>query len=158
MWKRSDTFYHSRTLSKHFSAISQSFQQGRQKELSKLSIISGHWAKSFRPFVKRSRRATKTAFCVFTGIVSTKKLLEKKSWVFYFFSKIEWKNFGFLSTFFDGVVKSVIYVSIGTFRQKLFFKKFYLGFHFFSELDRKKFQPSATLFWAGLRKLHFTFL
>ena len=52
-------------------------------------------------------------------------LNEKTSWkkvldFSYFFSQIEQKNFGSLSFFFDGVVKSVFDISMGTFRRKIF--------------------------------------
>ena len=36
-----------------FGIQSKIFQQGRQRELSKVLITSGHWAKSFRPFVSK---------------------------------------------------------------------------------------------------------
>ena len=52
--KKSDNFYHSRKLRKCFSAFSRRFSSGvDRKKLSKFLIISGHWVKNFRLFVRK---------------------------------------------------------------------------------------------------------
>ena len=70
-------------------------------------------------------------------------LNEKTSWkkvldFSYFFSQIEQKNFGSLSFFFDGVVKSVFYMSMGTLRRKLFSKNFFTISVLFRTMTGKK--------------------
>ena len=64
----------------------------------------------------------------------------------YFFSEFEQKIFGFLSFLFEGVVKSVFYVSMGTLRRKLFFKKFFTVSLLFRSLTGKKFSFPASFF------------
>ena len=84
-----------------FGLQSEIFQQGRQKELSKLFIISRHWAKNFRPFVKKIA-------AVLPKLHST-CLQEQFEWTFFlkkslqfllYYSDTERKNFGLLSIFF----------------------------------------------------------
>ena len=99
--KMSDTFYHSRTLSKAFFGIqSKISQQGCQKKLSKFSIIAGHWAKSFLSVVENIA-------AVLPKLHST-CLQEQFEWSFFskkslqfllYYSDTERKNFGFLSIF-----------------------------------------------------------
>ena len=142
-----------------FGIQSQTFQQGRQKELSKLLIISGHWANSFRAFVKKYCSATKTAFCVFTGTVWTKKLLEKKSWVFLiFFRRLSKKILAPYPFFFRWSCQKCILRVHGNTSMKNVFEKILYDFTSFSDFDWKKNQLSGTHFSAGLKKLHFASL
>ena len=100
-WKRLDIFYHSRTLSKPFSAFSQRFSSRVvRRNYLKFWSPPDIEQKVFALLSVKCCRATKTAFCVFTGTVWTKKVREKKVWVFLTFSGFERKNFGFLSFFF----------------------------------------------------------
>ena len=104
-----------------FGSQSKILQQGCQKKLSKFLIISGHWAKSFLFFVEK-------IVAVLPKLHST-CLQEQFEWnfplkkVFSFFHILfgQWaKKIGFLSTFYDGFSKSVFYISMGTFRRKMF--------------------------------------
>ena len=105
-----------------FGSQSKILQQGCQKKLSKFLIISGHWAKSFLFFCRKNcRSAAKTAFYVFTGTIWMKFSLEKKCSVsFIYYSDSERKKLAFYQLFYDGFSKSVFYISMGTFRQKMF--------------------------------------
>ena len=144
-----------------FVIQSEIFQQGRQKELSKVLIISGHWAKSFRFFLRKtSNRAAKTEFNLFTGTDWKKNSQEKTSEIaFTFFghwAKIFWL---LISLFLDQkVVKSVFYVSIGTHWRKYFLgiftsfrtltgKKSAFRQVFFGRLEKTAFYVSIDIFW-----------
>ena len=142
-----------------FGIQSEVFQQGRQNELSNFLIISGHWAESFRPFVKKiAAGLPKLPSACLQKQFERKNFLKKSLGFFKFFSQIQQNNLASYQFFFDGVVKSVIYVSMGTLGRKIFFKKNLYDFNSFSDYDWKKIQLSGKLFSAGLKKLHFTSL
>ena len=109
-----------------FGIQSKIFQQGRQKELSKVLITSGHWAKSFRPFFKKVLQGYQNCILrVYRNILNKKNSWKKGLGFFYFFRTLSEKVLAFYQFFFDGVVKSVLYVSMGTLQQKMFLKKFF---------------------------------
>ena len=175
--KKSNNFYHSRTLRKCFSAFSRRFSSRvDRKKLSKFLIISGHWVKNFRPFVKKIEAGLPELLstCLqehFERYFFVKIVLK----LFFFFSDTERKFFGFLSFFSNGVDNSVFYVSIGKLRWKIFSKKdFIFSFllrtltgetslirqAFFSRFEETLFYVSIDLFWGEFfeKKISLSFL
>ena len=124
-----------------FGIQSQIFQQGRQKELSKLSIISGNWAKSFRPFVKKILQGYQNCILrAYRNILNEKNFLKKSIRIFKFFSQIEQKNFGFLSIFFRRSCQKCILRVHGNTSTINVFWKFLYDFNSFSDYDWKQTQ------------------
>ena len=99
---------------------------------------------------KNCSSATKTAYCVFTGTVWTKKVLEKKSWVFLiFFRRLSKKILAPYRFFFDGVVKSVFDISMGTFRRKRISIILFRLSILFRTITGKKFGVPSSFFRQG---------
>ena len=85
--------------------------------------------------------------------------LKKSLEFFYFFRKLSQKNFWIFRNFFQwGWRKCILRVHRNISWKKCFLKNFIHVFFTFSEIDRKKFRPSDKIFYADLRKLHFTSL
>ena len=131
-----------------FGIQSEIFQHGLQKELSKVLIVSGHWAKSFRPFVKKCCRATKTAFCVLTGIFWTKKTSWKKVLGFFFIFFADWaKKFWLLINFFSTELSKVYSTCPWEHFDKKCFRKNSLRFQFFFGLPLEIKSPFRQAFF-----------
>ena len=136
-----------------FGNLSKFFQQGCQKELTKFFFDFGHWEKKIRPFDKKSSRADKNAFYMFTGTVWTEYIFQKKSWIPFIFFGHEQKKMSFCQVSSNWIVKSVFYQPIGTIRRKIFSKKIenIWVFNFFRTLIRKRIGFPASLFRPGWR-------
>ena len=135
--KKIDNFLNSRTLSKCFWHSVEDFRAGLTEKTIEIFNHYRTLSETFLPFCQKNwSRAARTAFYVFTGTV-WKIFFPEKSPKFRFpFLDTERKYFGFSSFFFNGVVNSVFYVSIGTLRWKLFFKKSIQVFNSFADFDR----------------------
>ena len=111
-------------------------------------------SKKFTPFCQKSRRATKTAFCVFRGTVWTEKILEKMSWVSFFPRTLSKKILAFHQISFDGIVKNVFYVSMWALRWKIFVK-IYLRFQFIFGTWTEQTSVFRQVFWGSVEKTAF---
>ena len=146
-----------------FGIQSENFQQGRQKELSKLSIISGHWAKSFRPFVKKILQGYQNCILRVYRNSLNEKASQKKVLGFLLFLE-DWaeKLWLFINFFWWSCQKCNLRVH-RNFSPKIFFEKFYLGFQFFfgfwpekvsafrhtflGRFEKTAFYVSINIFW-----------
>ena len=105
-----------------FGSQSKILQQGCQKKLSKFLIISGHWAKSFLFFVEKIVAVLPKlhSTCLQEQFEWNFPLKKKCSVSFIYYSDSERKKLAFYQLFYDGFSKSVFYISMGTFRRKMF--------------------------------------
>ena len=146
-----------------FGIQSKNFQQGWQKKPSKFLIISGHWVKNFRPFVKKNGAGLPELLSTCLQEQFERYICLKKVLIFFFlFRTLSKKILVFCHFFFNGVANSVIYVSIGTFRWKEFSIKIFkfsillqtltgetslIRQAFFSRFEETAFYVSIDLFW-----------
>ena len=133
-----------------FGIQSKIFLQVCQKKLSKFSILAGHWAKSFLSFVEKIA-------AVLPKLHST-CLQEQFEWSFFlkkghhfllYYSDTERKKFAFYQFFFEGVVKSVFYISMGRFRRKIFSIILFRLSIRFRKMTGKKFGFPSSFFRQG---------
>ena len=159
--KKSDTFYHSRTLSKHFTAFSRIFSSRVvRKNYLNFYYLPDIERKSFALLTKKMQQGCQNCFLrvyrnSLNGIIFSKILN-----FFYLFRTWAKKILAFCQFSFDWIVKSVLYKPDGTTRRKKFswkIEKIWV-FNFVSDFDQKKYRLSGKLFSAVLEKLHFTSL
>ena len=94
--------------------------------------------------------AAKTAFYVFTGTVWIKLSLEKKFSVsFITYSDSERKKMDFYQLFYDGFSKSAFYISMGTFRRKIFSIILFRLSILFRNMTGRKFGFPSSFFRQG---------
>ena len=158
--RKSDTFYRSRKLSKAFSGIqSKIFQQGCQKKLSKLLIISGHWAKIFNLLWEKLQQCCQNCMLRVHRNSLNEFFFWKKVFSFFYINRTgSEKKLAFYQLFYNGVSKSVFHVSMGTFRRKIFSINLNRFSIFFQTMTGKKIRLSVKLFFGRVEKLHFTSL
>ena len=121
--KKSDNFYHFRTLRRCFSAFSRRFSSRvDRKKLSKFLIISGHWVKKFRLFVKKIEPGLPELLSTCLQEQFERYIFLKKSSKFLLsFSDTEQKNFGYLSISFQwGCQKCILGVRRNTSMKNIF--------------------------------------
>ena len=158
--KTSDTFQHSRTLSKPFSAFSWKFRAGL---LENTKLFFNHFRTlsetfSFLDQKNAIRLRKRHSTCLQEQFERINFLKKSLNFLKSFSETKPTKILAFSQFFSIGVDKSVFYASIGTFRQKIFFKKLYLCFQFFRNSTGKRFGLPASFIGQVLRKLQFTFL
>ena len=155
--KESDTFYHSRTLSKPFSAFSRKFfSRVLRKNYLNFQSLPDIEQKVFLLLSKKLQQFCQN--CILR--VCSNSLNEIFSWkkviiFFYIIRTLSEKILAFYQIFFEGVVKSVFYISMGRFRRKIFSLILFRLSIRFRKMTGKKIRFSFKLFSAGLKKLHF---
>ena len=149
--KKSDTFYHSRTLSKPFSAVSRRFySRVVRKKISKLLIISGHWPKNFLFLSKKlSQRCQNCILRVYRN--SLNEIFPwKKVFSFFYILFGQWaKKLAFYQLFYEGFSKSVFYISMGAIRRKIFSIILFRLSNLFRTITGKKFGLPSSFFRQG---------
>ena len=143
-------FAHLANLSQHSV---EDFPFGMSEKRFIFLIISWHWAKNFRIFVKNVEAGMPElhSTCLqehFERFIFLEKFLN-----FFFLLRTLSEKFRLFVNFFNGAVNSVFYVSIGTIRWKIFSKKIenIWVFNFFRTLIRKRIGFPASLFRPGWR-------
>ena len=148
---KSDTFYHSRTLSKPFSAFSQKFfSRVVRKHYLKFQSLPDIERKVFFLLSINCSSAARTAFYVFTGTVWMNFFLEKNVFLFFCIIRtLSEKKLAFYQLFYDGVSKSVFYMSMEKFRRKIFLIILFRFPILFRAMTGKKFGFPSSFFRQG---------
>ena len=121
-----------------FGIHSEIFQQGRQKELSKVSITSGHWAKSFRPFFKKVLQGYQNCILrVYRNSLNKKKFLKKRCGFFFNFFGHWAKKFWLFINFFSMESSKVSSMCPWEHFEEKCFRKNSLRFQLFSDYHWK---------------------